>query len=72
VDGTLASVEPEVLIGRVVEIIRSFRPDVVITFVLDGGYGHPDHMTIIPQLPLPASGVLSATSFPRSLPQDCQ
>jgi len=46
VDGTLSSVDAEELTGRVVEIIRSFRPDVVITFGQDGGYGHPDHIAI--------------------------
>src|SRR5258708_6458529 len=46
VDGTLSSVDAEELSGRVVEIIRSFRPDVVITFGPDGGYGHPDHIAI--------------------------
>src|SRR5262249_34962601 len=45
-DGTLSSVDTEVLTERVVEIIRSFRPDVVITFGPDGGYGHPDHIAI--------------------------
>jgi LmbE family N-acetylglucosaminyl deacetylase len=29
-----------------VELLRSFRPDVVITFGSDGGYGHPDHIAI--------------------------
>ena len=46
VDGTLSSVDAEVLTGQVAKIIRSFRPDVVITFGPDGGYGHPDHMAI--------------------------
>jgi LmbE family N-acetylglucosaminyl deacetylase len=34
------------LIGRITEIIRTFQPDVVITFGPDGGYGHPDHITV--------------------------
>ena len=46
VDGTLSSVDAEEPTGRVVEIIRSFRPDVVITFGPDWGYGHPDHIAI--------------------------
>ncbi|MFL5591780.1 MAG: PIG-L family deacetylase [Ktedonobacteraceae bacterium] len=45
-DGMLKEVDQEVLIGQVVEIIRSFRPDIVITFGPDGGYGHPDHIAI--------------------------
>jgi LmbE family N-acetylglucosaminyl deacetylase len=46
VDGTLQSVDVQELTGQVVEIIRRFRPDIVITFGPDGGYGHPDHIAI--------------------------
>ncbi len=35
--------EPEVL-QRLVDIMRTFRPHVVITMDLNGGYGHPDHI----------------------------
>ena len=45
-DGTLKDVDQEVLTGQITEIIRTFRPDVVITFGPDGGYGHPDHIAI--------------------------
>ena len=45
-DGTLKGVDQEVLIKDIVELLRSFRPDVVITFGSDGGYGHPDHIAI--------------------------
>jgi len=45
-DGMLQEVDPEVLIGEVVGIIRTFQPDLVITFGTDGGYGHPDHVAI--------------------------
>ena len=34
------------LVDEVAEVIGEFRPDVVITFGPDGGYGHPDHVTI--------------------------
>jgi LmbE family N-acetylglucosaminyl deacetylase len=46
VDGTLADAEFSVLVDEVAEVICEFRPDVVITFGPDGGYGHPDHVTI--------------------------
>jgi LmbE family N-acetylglucosaminyl deacetylase len=46
VDGTLADVGFPELVDEVAEIIGEFRPDVVITFGPDGGYGHPDHVTI--------------------------
>ncbi len=45
-DGTLKDVDQEVLIKDIVELLRRFRPDVVITFGSDGGYGHPDHIAI--------------------------
>ena len=31
---------------EVTDIMREFRPDGVITFGPDGGYGHPDHIAI--------------------------
>jgi LmbE family N-acetylglucosaminyl deacetylase len=46
VDGTLADVKFPVLVDEVTEVICEFRPDAVITFGPDGGYGHPDHVTI--------------------------
>lgn len=30
--------------GRVVEAIRTYRPEVILTFEPEGGYGHPDHI----------------------------
>lgn len=32
--------------SKLVEIMRQFRPEVVITFEPNGGYGHPDHIAI--------------------------
>ena len=46
VDGTLSDDEFSALVEEVAEVIYEFRPDVVITFGSDGGYGHPDHVTI--------------------------
>lgn len=45
-DGRLEEVDQAVLVGAIAKIIRSFQPDVVITFGPDGGYGHPDHIAI--------------------------
>lgn len=45
-DGTLKDLDQELLARRVVQVIRTFRPDVVITFGEDGAYGHPDHVAI--------------------------
>jgi LmbE family N-acetylglucosaminyl deacetylase len=45
-DGTLKDVDQEALVKDIVCLVRSFCPDVVITFGSDGGYGHPDHIAI--------------------------
>jgi LmbE family N-acetylglucosaminyl deacetylase len=45
-DGTLADSGFSALVDEVAEVIGEFRPDAVITFGPDGGYGHPDHVAI--------------------------
>ena len=45
-DGQLAEADPTEAIGRIVGHLRRFRPDVVVTFSANGGYGHVDHMAI--------------------------
>jgi LmbE family N-acetylglucosaminyl deacetylase len=45
-DGKLQDSDPLPLTKHLTHIIRSFRPDVVITFGPDGAYGHPDHVAI--------------------------
>jgi LmbE family N-acetylglucosaminyl deacetylase len=46
IDGTLADTDFTSLVGEVAEVVREFRPDAVISFGPDGGYGHPDHIAI--------------------------
>ena len=46
IDGTLADADFAGLVGDVAKVVREFRPDVVISFAPDGGYGHPDHIAI--------------------------
>src|SRR5919201_892613 len=45
-DGSLAQADPTVATGRLVRQIRRVRPQVVVTFDANGGYGHRDHMAI--------------------------
>jgi LmbE family N-acetylglucosaminyl deacetylase len=45
-DGTLRDVGMMPLAHDVATRINDFRPDVVVTFGLDGGYEHPDHIAI--------------------------
>src|SRR5579859_6159766 len=33
-------------VGRIVKIMREFKPTIVVTFDASGGYGHPDHIAI--------------------------
>ncbi len=46
IDGDLDRAEPHEAIARIVTHIRRVRPQVVITFGPEGGYGHPDHIAI--------------------------
>jgi mycothiol S-conjugate amidase len=34
------------VVGRLVRIIREFKPQALVTFDATGGYGHPDHIAI--------------------------
>ena len=43
-DGCFASVDLDVAVGRLVEVIRRFRPQVMTTYDENGGYPHPDHI----------------------------
>ncbi len=42
----LVQADHNVLVGKIVAVIRALRPYVVITFDPCGGYGHPDHVSI--------------------------
>jgi LmbE family N-acetylglucosaminyl deacetylase len=46
VDGEFADADSEQATCELVAHIRRVRPQVVLTFGLDGAYGHPDHMAI--------------------------
>jgi len=42
----LVQADPDVLAGRVADLMRRLRPQVVIGFDPFGGYGHPDHIAM--------------------------
>ena len=44
-DGGVAEIPFEELVGRIADVLRDERPDVVITFGPDGITGHPDHIS---------------------------
>jgi LmbE family N-acetylglucosaminyl deacetylase len=45
-DGDLDRANPQEAITKIVAHLRRIRPDVVLTFGPEGGYGHPDHIAI--------------------------
>jgi LmbE family N-acetylglucosaminyl deacetylase len=45
-DGRLAEADADEVEREIVARIRALRPDVVLTFDANGGYGHPDHIAI--------------------------
>lgn len=46
IDKDLDQADPDEVIGRIVAHLRRVKPQVVVTFGPDGGYGHPDHIAI--------------------------
>ncbi|MFQ6014039.1 MAG: PIG-L deacetylase family protein [Anaerolineae bacterium] len=66
-DGQLASCDPHEVEGKIVRVIRRYRPQVMITFGPDGIYGHPDHVAVhhFAKAAFYSSGVASA--FPEHL-----
>ena len=42
----LAQADADEVVGQLVAIIRRLKPDVIVTFDENGGYGHPDHIAI--------------------------
>ena len=45
-DGGLGGVDSEELAGRIADVLRAARPEVVVTFGPDGGTGHDDHIVV--------------------------
>jgi LmbE family N-acetylglucosaminyl deacetylase len=46
VDGTLANMPDSVGATRLLDLLRQYPPDVIVTFGSDGISGHPDHLAI--------------------------
>lgn len=45
-DGCLDRAAPREVVSRIAGHVARVRPDVIVTFGPDGGYGHPDHIAI--------------------------
>ena len=63
VDGQLDDADPVEVTARIAHQVRRIRPQVVVTFAMDGGYGHPDHVAIC-QLATAATVVAAAPGLP--------
>jgi LmbE family N-acetylglucosaminyl deacetylase len=46
IDGDLDKADHGKVVSKVVALIREVKPQVVVSFGHDGGYGHPDHIAI--------------------------
>src|SRR5437667_4925088 len=46
IDGDLDTAHPTEVIAKIVGHLRHVKPEVVVTFVQYGAYGHPDHIAI--------------------------
>jgi len=46
IDGDVDQAIPEEIIGKIAAHIRRIKPQVIVTFGPDGGYGHPDHIAV--------------------------
>jgi LmbE family N-acetylglucosaminyl deacetylase len=62
-DQNLDRADPREAVARIVSHLRRIRPDVVLTFGPDGGYGHPDHIAIS-QFATAAVAAAADPSFP--------
>jgi LmbE family N-acetylglucosaminyl deacetylase len=70
--GSFASSDLDQEVGRVAGLIERYRPQVVVTYGEDGGYGHPDHVrahqvTLGAVLTTGIPSKLYYTAFPKSL-----
>ena len=45
-DGDLDAAPVNEVVSKIKSIILDFRPQIIVTFGPDGGYGHPDHIAI--------------------------
>ena len=62
-EDAFANVPVEVAAGRLAELMERYRPQVVVTYDENGGYGHPDHI----QAHRIAVAATEASGIPRKL-----
>ena len=67
VDGEVDRAEPARIIADIASQIRRIRPQVIVTFSLDGIYGHPDHIALAQ---FTSAAILRAAAESYQDPQD--
>jgi LmbE family N-acetylglucosaminyl deacetylase len=65
---SLKQAPPAEVVGKIVEVIRRFRPQVVVTFDETGGYGHPDHIAAYKHTTSAFYAAADAAQYPASGP----
>ncbi len=65
---SLAQANAAEVVGKLVAIIRQFRPQVMVTFDETGGYGHPDHIAIYRHTTSAFYAVADAVQYPEHGP----
>jgi LmbE family N-acetylglucosaminyl deacetylase len=70
--GTFSSSDLDTEVRKLRGLIERYRPQVVVTYTEDGGYGHPDHVRAhqVTRAAVEVGGIVSKlyyTAFPKSL-----
>ena len=63
----LTQAPPDEVIGRLVDVMRETRPQIVITHDPTGGYGHPDHVTMCRHVTAAFRLAADASAYPEQL-----
>jgi LmbE family N-acetylglucosaminyl deacetylase len=67
IDGQVQEADEEEALGRITRHLRRFRPDVILTFAANGGYGHVDHMAVHRLVLVAIAAAADATRFPAQM-----
>src|SRR6266581_328469 len=67
---SLAQANAAEVVGKLVAIIRQFRPQVMVTFDESGAYGHPDHIAIYRHTTSAFHAAADAVQYPELGPPD--
>jgi LmbE family N-acetylglucosaminyl deacetylase len=72
VDGQLTIVHQGQAVGKLVRLIREFRPQVLLTFGPEGIYGHYDHIAVHRWATIAVGLAADASCFPDQLGGSCE